>query len=254
MKENKIRTLYELKDSCILYEKKMPAFGYMLLWGVTALLIAAIVWSIHTPKVDVIRAQGIVESRNKQYVMTQYGGQLLSIHAQEGVYVHAGDLLFEIQGTDWYAPVESFTVTAPADGIVHLNGDFQTGMMVQAAAALATILTVEDDLLVTAYIPSADRVRIQEGDSVDIAVSGLPQSDYGTVRGIVETIDADATAVDGTEGGLYFRVTVRLEETVLSCQSGDTIALYDGMTAEIRIRYDEISYFDYLLGAFGLRV
>lgn len=250
----KISTIYELKDSRILYEKKLPAFGYILLWIVTALLVAVIVWSIYTPKVDVILAEGYIESANKQYVASRYSGMLLSVEVEEGSYVDEGDVLFRIENTDWLAPEEISTITAPADGIVHLCGDYRVGTIVQSAASLVSILPVQDELMITAYVSSSDRVRIQEGDLADIAISGLPQSEYGTTSGVVETIASDATALEGGDGGFYFKVVVRMTGNNLTSNSGHTVTLSDGMTAEIRIRYDEISYFDYVLESFGFGV
>lgn len=247
--KNKIHTIGELKDSRILYEKKLPAFGYMLLWVTAALMAAVVFWSIHTPKVDVIRAEGYIESANKQYVVSRYSGILLSAEVGEGSYVRQGDVLFRIENTDWLAPEEVFTVTAPADGIVHLCADYCTGSVIQAAAPLASLLPVQDELLVTAYVASSDRVRVREGDAADIAISGLPQSEYGTLSGIVESIASDATTLDS---GLYFKVVVRMEGNELASGSGTSVELTDGMTAEIRIRYGEITYFDYFLESLGI--
>jgi len=53
-----MKTLDELRDSRILYEKKVPPFGYIIVLIVLALLIGVVVWSLSAPKVYVIKANG----------------------------------------------------------------------------------------------------------------------------------------------------------------------------------------------------
>lgn len=46
----------------ILFDKNPPAFGYILITVVAVFLIVAVVWSIKTPKVYTIQAQGYLEA------------------------------------------------------------------------------------------------------------------------------------------------------------------------------------------------
>ncbi len=56
----KIKTLAELKDSKLLYDQDIPAFGYMIVAVVALLLIGVIIWSMFAPKPYMITAAGTV--------------------------------------------------------------------------------------------------------------------------------------------------------------------------------------------------
>ena len=56
----RVKSLDEIRESRILFDKNPPAFGYILITVVTVFLIVAVVWSIKTPKVYTIQAQGRV--------------------------------------------------------------------------------------------------------------------------------------------------------------------------------------------------
>ena len=45
-----VKSLDEIRESRILFDKNPPAFGYILITVVTVFLIVAVVWSIKTPK------------------------------------------------------------------------------------------------------------------------------------------------------------------------------------------------------------
>ena len=96
-----IRTLDQLKDSRIMFDKKVPAFGYMLLFVVTAFLVGVVIWSIYTPKAYMITAQGTVTSEDANYVMSGYTGEIAECHMKEGLLVEKGDVLFTIKSTDY---------------------------------------------------------------------------------------------------------------------------------------------------------
>ena len=95
-----IKTLEQLRDSRILYDRKPPAFGYMILLSITLLLVITIIWSIKTPKTYVIRSSGIVESSNKTYIMSPYTGEISEMYISEGTVVEQGDVLFKVKSTD----------------------------------------------------------------------------------------------------------------------------------------------------------
>nr|WP_317352656.1 hypothetical protein [uncultured Agathobacter sp.] len=58
----RVKSLDEISESRILFDKNPPAFGYILVTVVAAFLIVAVVWSIKTPKVYTIQAQGYLEA------------------------------------------------------------------------------------------------------------------------------------------------------------------------------------------------
>ncbi len=95
-----IKTMEQLKDSRLLYDKKIPPFGYMIIITVTLLLIAVTIWSVKTPKTYIIKSGGVVQSNNKNYAMSPYTGEIVAINISEGMKVEEGDILFEIKSGD----------------------------------------------------------------------------------------------------------------------------------------------------------
>jgi multidrug resistance efflux pump len=369
-----VKTLNDLKDSRLLYEKTLPAFGYLIILAVLALLVALVVWSVNTPKVDVIKSSGTVQSVNRNYAMSPYGGEILEINISEGEHVQQGDVLFVIHSTDldlqkvqmegqaqiyetqiaqfgrlvqsiqqnqnlfdaskpednlYYSQYElyrsqvdqqkvdtatmksygytdeqvaveaeknaqkiaelyftsiksaedmilqaqaqldglraqmgaieegqsDYAVRANETGIVHMMGDYKTGMVIQAAAPVASIATEKDSYLIDAYLPAADAARIEVGDSVDMAVAGLAQSEWGTIAGVVASMDSDVTMPQSSEGENatpYFKVKIEPEVGYLISKAGQKVNLFNGMAVEARVTYDKVSYFNYVLESIGL--
>lgn len=97
----KIKTIEELKDSRLLFDKNPPAFGYAFILVVTAFLVVAVIWSIKTPKIYTIQAQGKVSNEDANYVMCTYTGEILDCNLKEGMLVEKGDLLFKVKSTDY---------------------------------------------------------------------------------------------------------------------------------------------------------
>ena len=96
-----IKTLDQLKDSRLLYDKKIPELGYIIILTVLVLMIAIVIWSIKTPKTYIIKSPGTVQSVNKNYVMAPYMGKITDIRIEEGMHVEKGDVLFTIKSTDF---------------------------------------------------------------------------------------------------------------------------------------------------------
>ena len=96
----RIVKIEELKDSRILYDKKVPPFGYVIITAVAFLLIAVGIWSIRAPKMYMITSTGIIESENKNYVMSPYTGAITEIYISEGSIVSKDDIMFKIKCTD----------------------------------------------------------------------------------------------------------------------------------------------------------
>lgn len=97
----RIQTLEQLKDSRLLFDKQIPAFGYMLIVIVALFLVVAVVWSMNTPKVYTIQAQGTVTNTDASYVMCTYTGEIENSYMEEGKLVKVGDTLFTIKSTDY---------------------------------------------------------------------------------------------------------------------------------------------------------
>lgn len=366
----KTKSLNDLRDSKLLYEKDMPAFGYILLIVLLLLVISVSVWGIRTTKPYIVKGSGTVESPNKNYVMTPFTGEISNLSVSEGDHVEQGDELFAVKSTDtevqskqidnqkqiyerqisqysklvksiknnknyfsaassddslfynryeeyksqvkqqtvdtktlkdygytddqikeelkkndskkselYYDAIseaetakeqiqtelnilnaqsdalstgaEDYTVKASASGTIHMLGDYKAGMVVQTASPVASISTENDEFYISANVSASDRSRIEEGNTASIEVSGLQQNIYGTIKGKIIEIDSDASMTE--EGNAYFKVKVEPEKYYLINMEGNKVNLSPGLQAEIRITYDEITYFKYVLDALGVK-
>ena len=370
MSKKQIKELKDLKDSALLYDKTLPSFGYIILSVITLLLVAVIIWSIKTPKMYVIKSNGVIESDNKNYIMSSYTGEIKEMYIQEGSYVEDGDLLFTVKSTDldlqkeqiegqlkvykekinglqklekaimdgenyfdinieeerpyynqyetylsqieqnkvdastyksygysdeqieaelkknsakvseiYYSTLKSindsirqyedetkkmeiqggaiesgqseYNVLANTSGIVHMMNNYKSGMVVQAGSAIGSIANENDKYLVNAYLSVSDMPRTKVGDSVEIEVSGLMQSIYGTIPGEIQYIDSDMTSSqDGKE--TYFKAKIALDNAYLVSTKGNKVNISNGMSVEARIKYDEVTYFNYVMEALGV--
>lgn len=374
IKKKQVRTMEQLKDSRLLYEKNLPPFGYMIILIVFILLLLVTIWSIKTPKIYMVNSSGTIESTNKNYIMSPYTGEITSINMTEGMNVEKGDVLFSVKSTDldlqkeqlvgqketyenqinqyeklvksikdnknyfdesnsndnlyysqyeayksqvaqsevdvttykaygytdeqieaefiknqnkiteiYYSAIKSaedsilqcktqletinaqlnaigtgkneYVITANESGKIHMSTSYKEGMVVQAASAIGSIASEQDEYIVQAYINAADMPRINIGDKVDVVVSGLSQTVYGTISGHIAKIDSDITTSqsgDGSSSNSYFKAEVKLDNKYLISKNGDKVNISNGMVVETRIQYDKVTYFEYLLDALGV--
>lgn len=369
-----VKSLNSLKDSRILYDKQPPAFGYFLILIVGVFLCLALVWSVRTPKMYTIQAQGVVTNEEANYVMCTYTGEIDACYMEEGALVDQGDVLFTVKSTDYdlqeeqliesktayetqisqnklliqsikddtnyfdesnpedslyhstyeaykaqvaqnvvdtttykaygytdeqieaellknqgkineiyYSAIQSaesnmeqaeqqiasidaqlaavtsgqaaYEVKATASGVLHLLGNYKSGMVVQTTTTVATITPKNARLVIEAYVSTADMARMHEGDTVQIVVDGLSQSVYGTIPGTVTQIDSNVTIQQGEDGNTTqaFRVLISMGVDYLVSQNGDKVDITNGMTAVARIQYDKVTYFNYVLEKLGFK-
>lgn len=95
------KSLEELKDSQIMFDKDVPPFGYILLSVIVASLVGVLCWSMFAHKAYMVKAQGLVTSPDSNYVMSSYTGQISESFMEEGQLVQEGDVLFVVKSTDF---------------------------------------------------------------------------------------------------------------------------------------------------------
>jgi multidrug efflux pump subunit AcrA (membrane-fusion protein) len=131
-------------------------------------------------------------------------------------------------------------------------------MVVQATAPIASIGAENDLYKIIAYVSASNTAMLEGGDEVDIAVAGLQQNVYGTIPGEVVRVDSDITIPQSSEGSEnaqpYFKVEIKPEAGYLVSKDGHKANLSNGMVVETRIKYDRVSYFDYVMEALGMKV
>lgn len=365
-----VKTMQDLRDSKILYDKDLPRFGYMIISIIIFLFVFVTVWMCKTPKLYIVRGEGNVYNTDKNYIMSPYSGEIKEINIKEGVYVEKGTVLFTLASTELdlqkeqideqiatlkkqvaqyeklskcvadnknyfdsanpeddlyrskYEFYESrrkqlkfdantykaygytdaaikeevlknesrieelytgtlqeisqqivginseierlyiqenaienarsgYQIKAPVSGTVHMSVNYKEGMIVQAGNVIGSISSDLDQYMIESYISAGDVPRIAVNQPVDIVVSGLIQSDYGVLTGVVKEIDSDMSTDD--EGKAFFKVRILPDTDYLINKSGNKVNISNGMSVETRIIYDQITYMEYLLGALGFR-
>lgn len=369
----KVKTLEELKDSRIMFDKDLPPFGYILVSVMSILLVGIFVWSLFAHKAYTIKAEGVVTSSESNYVMPAYTGEIKESFMREGQLVSEGDVLFCVKSTDYdlqeeqlvngkenyekqikqydkliqsikedtnlfnagnsedtlyYSTFESYKaqiaqsdvdattykaygytdeqieaelakaqgkkseiyystlqsvenskkeisnqlesvngqlaavgngkneyeVKATSTGKLHMLSDYKKGMVVQTATPVATITPEQADTIIEAYVSTADMARMKEEDEVQIEVSGLSQTIYGNIAGVVQQIDSNVTTMERESGNVQmFKIRILPKSEYLVSRSGEKVNLANGMTVEARIVYDRLTYFDYLLEKMGVK-
>lgn len=188
-------------------------------------------------KIDEIYYSAIQSAESN---MEQAEQQIASIDAQLAA-VTSGQSAYEVRAT--------------ATGVLHLLGNYKSGMVVQTTTTVATITPKNARPVIEAYVSTADMARMHEGDTVQIVVDGLSQSVYGTIPGTVIQIDSNVTTQQGEDGNTTqaFRVLISMGVDYLVSQNGDKVDITNGMTAVARIQYDKVTYFNYVLEKLGFK-
>ena len=157
----------------------------------------------------------------------------------------------EIQRTAINDGKSDYKIKASASGVVHMFADYKKGMVVQTAATIGSIASENDSYYVSAYIPAENMPLIEEGQRASVAVSGLSENTYGTLSGEIVRIDSDITT-NSEQQESYFGVRIKPSETYLISKAGRKVNLSNGMAVEVRVKYDELTYFQYVMEALGV--
>ena len=142
-----------------------------------------------------------------------------------------------------------YYIYAPTSGVIHMDTPYKEGMVLSAGAALATVASENSDMEVVAAVTVNDRPLIHEGDPCKIAITGLSEYSYGTLTGVVTSIDSDVTS---STSGSYYKMTIKPDNTYVVSNSGDKVDLSNGMSVTARVEYDKLTYFDYVMEALGV--
>lgn len=195
---------------------------------------------------EIIRNQGKIDEiyysaiQSAESAMEQAKQQIVSIDAQLAA-VSSGQAAYKVKAT--------------STGILHLLGNYKSGMVVQTTNAVATITPENSKRVIEAYVSTTDMARMHKGDNVQIVVDGLSQSVYGTINGTVTQIDSNITTQQGEDGSnnSVFKVLIEMDSDYMVSQSGDKVDITNGMTTVARIQYDKVTYFNYVLEKLGFK-
>lgn len=139
---------------------------------------------------------------------------------------------------------------APVYGIVNRINVTTVGSVVQSAANVMEIVPLDDTLLVEARIRPQDIGFIRPNQDAVVKLTAYDPSVYGSLKGKVERISADAV-VDEKEraqekGETFYRVMVRTDKNHLGTPDKQ-LPIIPGMVTTVEILTGEKSVLDYLL-------
>ncbi|MBZ9606710.1 HlyD family secretion protein [Clostridium estertheticum] len=208
---------------------------------------------------EALKKQGGTEDQIKEFKRTQkikldgnYYDTILQFTTERTQLELERDKL-EIQKATLGKSAKEYKVVAPKDGKLHLSATITKGIVLQAGNVLGSITNNKEELIIETLLYSGDRPRIHIGDEVSVAVAGLNQVEYGTIKGKVLNIDGDAT-IDSEKGNVYFKVKVKLDKTYLSDKKGEKVNLTLGMVTETRVKYEKITYMKYFMEQIGIKL
>lgn len=142
---------------------------------------------------------------------------------------------------------------SPVHGIVNKLNVTTVGAVVQPGANVMDIVPLDDTLLVEGRIRPQDIAFIRAGQDAVVKVTAYDSSVYGSLKGKVERISADAIVDDkpdrsgGTERNeAFYRVIVRTEKNHLGT-SEHPLPIIPGMVTTVEVLTGSKSVLDYLV-------
>ena len=124
-------------------------------------------------------------------------------------------------------------ITAPADGTVQQLAIHTVGGVIEPVRTLMVVVPEHDDVVVEAKILNRDIGFVREGQAVSVKIDAFPFTRYGSVPGVIQTINRDAVS-DRQLGAVYVarirlgRGTIEADGKVINLSAGL------GVTADIR--------------------
>lgn len=138
---------------------------------------------------------------------------------------------------------------APVYGIINKLNINTIGAVVQPGANVMDIVPLDDSLLVEGRIRPQDIAFIRPDQDAVVKITAYDSSVYGSLKGKVERISADAIEERperGEKGEAFYRVMVRTEKNHLGTTERP-LPIIPGMVATVEVLTGEKSVLDYLL-------
>jgi adhesin transport system membrane fusion protein len=136
---------------------------------------------------------------------------------------------------------------SPVHGIVNKINITTVGAVVQPGANLMDVVPLDDTLLVEGRIRPQDIAFVRPDQDAVVKLTAYDSSVYGSLKGKVERISADAMADEKIDKGeTFYRVTVRTETNHLGT-ADQPLPIIPGMVATVEILTGQKSVLDYML-------
>lgn len=137
--------------------------------------------------------------------------------------------------------LSEYSIKAEQSGTIHLSSGLTVGTVLQSGTLLGNISDLNDEsLYFSAAVGAQERSKLSLNSSVEIALSGAMQTEFGTLSGKVLAIDSDGTQTE--DGQVYFNVKIKSDKNELVDKHGNAVKLKSGMIGECRIKHDETTW------------
>ncbi|MEX0373537.1 HlyD family type I secretion periplasmic adaptor subunit [Spiribacter roseus] len=160
------------------------------------------------------------------------------------------DVTAEISELEEMLPVrqdqmERTRVRSPVDGTVNRVLFSTVGGVARQGDELLEVVPGDESLLVEARVLPTDIGFIYPGQPVRVMLSAYDFARYGSLKGQVEVIGADAIEEPQT-GDVYYPVEIRTEGQLLD-GDGEPLTVMPGMVADVSILSGKRTVLDYLI-------
>jgi adhesin transport system membrane fusion protein len=139
---------------------------------------------------------------------------------------------------------------SPVHGIVNKINLTTVGAVVQPGAVLMEIVPLDDTLLVEGKIRPQDIAFIRPDQAAVVKITAYDPSVYGSLKGKVERISADAIVDDKADRGerqeTFYRVVVRTDKNHLGTAENQ-LPIIPGMVATVEVMTGQKSVLDYIV-------
>ena len=137
---------------------------------------------------------------------------------------------------------------SPVNGIINKINVTTIGAVVQPGANVMDIVPMDDTLLVEGRVRPQDIAFIRPQQDAIVKITAYDSSVYGSLKGKVERISADAIEDKGERGEkeTFYRVIVRTDKNYLGT-SERPLPIIPGMVATVEVLTGEKSVLDYLI-------
>ena len=166
--------------------------------------------------------------------------------AQERISIVLGDLsVVEESLIAARDRVSRTALRAPVRGTINRISVTNVGGVVQPGTILAEIVPLDDSLLVEAQVSPRDVAFVRVGAPASVKITAYDYLRYGDLSARVERIGADA--LQQQDGGSFFQVMLRTEDTALKDETGADLAISAGMIASVDIQSGQKTVLEYLI-------
>lgn len=179
--------------------KVTSPMSWLALIGITIIIVVTVIWSIVGTIPVTITSAGIISSPvGCNAVYTQEAGSVVSVHVRTGDELHLGDPILTFRN----ASNEAITILSDQVGtvaaVLAAGGDTLT----PGSEVIRVTPSAQGKQIVVCYVPLAQAKKLERGMMVNVALSSLDSSSYGSMAARVVNIDAYATSVDSMMGVL----------------------------------------------------